>query len=94
MVQVRALVLTFRDYLVISGQLDEPGLRTICSGIIQSTGEKLGFRMNDRVCLITPFSVLDLSRAIASASFRSLHICVLKKGPPYIPHCGSPTELQ
>ncbi|KAI7975636.1 hypothetical protein EIK77_003991 [Talaromyces pinophilus] len=66
-VQVRALGLTFRDYLVASGQLDESGLGTDCSGIIQSAGEKSGFQVGDRVCLIAPSKSCTFVRITASA---------------------------
>ncbi|KAI1211883.1 lovastatin nonaketide synthase [Annulohypoxylon truncatum] len=52
LVQVRAIGLTFRDYLVITGELDQVGLGTECSGVVQSAGGSSGARPGDRICLI------------------------------------------
>ncbi|PWY90616.1 putative polyketide synthase [Aspergillus sclerotioniger CBS 115572] len=52
LVQVKAFGLTFRDYLMVSGQLDQLDLGTECAGIVQEAGNRTGFKPGDRVCLI------------------------------------------
>lgn len=52
LVQVRAIGLTFRDHLVVTGELDQIGLGTECSGVVQSAGCSSGAHPGDRICLI------------------------------------------
>ncbi|KAL8782131.1 MAG: hypothetical protein Q9213_005665 [Squamulea squamosa] len=52
LVEVRALGLTLRDYLVASGRLNELKLGSECAGLIQAAGKQSGFKPGDRVCCI------------------------------------------
>ncbi|KAL4993611.1 putative polyketide synthase [Aspergillus recurvatus] len=52
LVQVKAVGLSFRDYLVFSGQIDQQGLGLECSGVIIAAGEKAGYSRGARVCVI------------------------------------------
>ncbi|KAI1496239.1 lovastatin nonaketide synthase [Biscogniauxia marginata] len=66
-VEVRAIGLSSKDYLIASGQLNELDLGTEGAGVIQEAGEKSGFRPGDRVCLISPSSVDSHIRIKSSA---------------------------
>ncbi|TGO92077.1 hypothetical protein BPOR_0011g00280 [Botrytis porri] len=53
LVEVRALGLTLRDYLLVSGQLNNSGgFVTECAGIVLKVGDKSGLYPGDRVCVI------------------------------------------
>ncbi|KAL4745366.1 hypothetical protein BDW72DRAFT_198715 [Aspergillus terricola var. indicus] len=52
LVQVKAVGLSFRDYLVFSGQIDQQDLGLECSGVIFAAGEKAGYSRGARVCVI------------------------------------------
>ncbi|TGO26315.1 hypothetical protein BPAE_0062g00360 [Botrytis paeoniae] len=65
LVEVRALGLTPRDHLLVSGQLNDLGLVTECAGIVLKAGDKSGLYPGDRVCVIGKSlgcSVLRLKR--------------------------------
>ncbi|TGO80363.1 hypothetical protein BELL_0009g00470 [Botrytis elliptica] len=52
LVQLRALGLTLRDYLLVSGQINDSGFVTECAGVVLKAGEKSGLYPGDRVCAI------------------------------------------
>ncbi|KNG87291.1 putative polyketide synthase [Aspergillus nomiae NRRL 13137] len=51
-VEVKAIGLSFRDYLAAIGELDNSELGMECAGIVQKVGRKSCFNLGDRVCLI------------------------------------------
>ncbi|KAE8143892.1 putative polyketide synthase [Aspergillus pseudotamarii] len=51
-VEVKAVGLSFRDYLTAMGQLDNSELGMECAGIVTVAGCKSGFNLGDRVCAI------------------------------------------
>ncbi|KAI1758450.1 KR domain-containing protein [Xylaria castorea] len=55
-VQVRAVGLTYRDYLIAKGQLNETNIGAECAGLVTEAGVNSGFRKGDRVCLISEAS--------------------------------------
>ena len=66
-VEVRALGLTLKDYLIASGQLNELDLGTECAGIIQAVGDHSSFHPGDRVCLVDTSTSRSAVRVKASA---------------------------
>ncbi|KAH9893811.1 lovastatin nonaketide synthase [Xylariomycetidae sp. FL2044] len=56
LVRVRAVGLTFRDYLIAKGQLNETNLCTECAGVVEEAGRSSSFQKGDRVCLISAHS--------------------------------------
>ncbi|KAI0438674.1 lovastatin nonaketide synthase [Xylaria telfairii] len=55
-VQVRAVGLTYKDYLIAKGQLNETNIGAECAGIVTEAGVDSAFQMGDRVCLISEAS--------------------------------------
>ncbi|KAK2617040.1 hypothetical protein QQS21_000134 [Conoideocrella luteorostrata] len=68
LVAVKAIGLTFRDYLVAAGEVDQANLGTECAGVIQKAGASTGFRPGDRVFLIGTALARTLVRVKASAA--------------------------
>ncbi|KAI1819535.1 lovastatin nonaketide synthase [Xylaria intraflava] len=52
-VQVRAVGLTYRDYAMAKGQLNETNIGSECAGLVTDAGVDSGFQRGDRVCLIS-----------------------------------------
>ncbi|THV55759.1 hypothetical protein BGAL_0004g00460 [Botrytis galanthina] len=52
LVEIRALGLTLRDYLLVSGQLNDSGIVAECAGVVLKAGDKSGLHPGDRVCVI------------------------------------------
>ena len=52
LVEVRSFGLTFNDYLIASGQLNELDIGTECAGIVQAAGNQSSFQPGDRVCVV------------------------------------------
>ncbi|KAI1288881.1 lovastatin nonaketide synthase [Xylaria venustula] len=55
-VEVRAVGLTYRDYLIAKGHLNETNIGSECAGIVTVAGVDSGFQKGDRVCLISATS--------------------------------------
>ncbi|KAI1370346.1 chaperonin 10-like protein [Hypoxylon crocopeplum] len=66
-VQVQAIGLTFRDYLIAKEQLNETDIGTECAGIVENAGNKSGFQKGDRVCLLSIASARSVIKTKASA---------------------------
>ncbi|KAI0972147.1 lovastatin nonaketide synthase [Xylaria arbuscula] len=68
LVQVKAIGLTSRDHLVVSGQLNEVELGTDCAGTIVSAGKNSGFQIGDRICLLGIATIRSHLRAKQKAA--------------------------
>lgn len=55
-IRVRAMGISYRDYLITSGQLNDIRLGTECSGVVEHAGEDTGFNIGDRVCASNLFT--------------------------------------
>ncbi|PYH92144.1 putative polyketide synthase [Aspergillus ellipticus CBS 707.79] len=87
LVQVKAFGLTFRDYVVVSGQVDQLTLGTECAGVVQEAGSKTDFQPGDRVCLIGAYLACTQARVKAS------HVVSIPANMTFAEAASLPTSL-
>ena len=69
LIEARAFGLTFRDFLVASGHLNELGLGTECAGVVLAAGKASGFQQGGRVCALGSSMAQSTVRAKAAAIY-------------------------
>ncbi|KAI0485236.1 lovastatin nonaketide synthase [Xylariaceae sp. FL0804] len=67
LVEVRAVAISYSDYLIATGHSDELDLGTACSGVIRLAGSDSGYRPGDRVCMLVPSCIRSHIRIEADA---------------------------